>query len=481
MVKPEPPRSIWKLLNLNIMNNKTSHNSRERFCLVSLFAVCFLMPSITFAQVYISEIMYDLEGSDTNEWIEIHNLGSDSVDMAPWKFFESNSNHGLNLIQGDGVLLPQSFAIIADDAVEFQGKYPQFKGLLFDSSFSLSNTGETLALRDGNLVDKDTVSYSSELGANGDGASLQKNNGSFSPNTPSPGGSNVSATNFQSSSQSTSQGSVNTTPSGSAVSQGTPKGSGAVFAVSIGKDRTVAVANPVMFRAEVKNKSVYDRTPSFSWSMGDGSLKNGEVIEYQYRYPGDYTVVLNASRGQEEATSQVHVKVIEPNFNIEVRPDGAIFIENKNGEDINLFKWSLESLGKRFDFPQDTIIKAKSGVTIPPNVHGLIVSQGFLKFKNPFGFEYIPLANSTPINRMKATAQKPTIKVLAQEVEVANETAPPTEDISQISNSDDQKINVPEAKEQKQALTASVGSAFEIEKPKGFWRGVFSFFRGLFD
>ncbi|MFA6339080.1 MAG: lamin tail domain-containing protein [Candidatus Paceibacterota bacterium] len=108
--------------------------------LIAFFAMFF--PVIVFGEVFINEIMYDLEGSDTDrEWIEVCNNGSDPVDISSWKLFESNSNHTLNKIQGDGIISAGGFAIIADNSQKFLVDNPQFSGTLFDSSFSLSNEG----------------------------------------------------------------------------------------------------------------------------------------------------------------------------------------------------------------------------------------------------------------------------------------------------------------------------------------------------
>src|SRR3990167_6884392 len=136
------------------------------FIFISFF---FFVFSYVYASVIVSEVMYDLEGADTGrEWVEIQNDGV-AVDLTGWKFFEGGVNHGLTLIQGDISLLQNGFAVIADNAEKFLLDWPGFSGMLFDSVFSLSNTGETLVLRNSELADVDSVTYSSEWGANGDG------------------------------------------------------------------------------------------------------------------------------------------------------------------------------------------------------------------------------------------------------------------------------------------------------------------------
>jgi len=58
---------------------------------------------------------------------------------------------------------------------------------LFDSAFSLSNTGEALAIKNGAGEVEDSVSYISSIGAAGDGGSLQRSNNTFIAALPTLG------------------------------------------------------------------------------------------------------------------------------------------------------------------------------------------------------------------------------------------------------------------------------------------------------
>ena len=149
-----------------------------------------LLPGVTSAQVLVSEIMYDLEGSDTDrEWIEIYNTSSEAIDISTWKLFEGNTNHGLSVTQGSESLAAGGYAIIVDSPAKFLADWPSYEGTVLDSSFSLNNAGETLILRccGKELSDIDSVSYASDGGANGDGSSLHRSGSTLSPGKPSPG------------------------------------------------------------------------------------------------------------------------------------------------------------------------------------------------------------------------------------------------------------------------------------------------------
>jgi hypothetical protein len=153
------------------------------FLLLAIFA-----PQFALAQIRMTEIMYDLpQGSDSGrEWIEVYNSGQSAVDVTKLRLFENGTNHK---ITGNGALSPNAFAVIADNPTKFETDWPQYSGLLFDSTFALGNTGDTFELRDASSTMIDTVSFTSGLGAAGDGNSLNRSPDAneFTPHTPTPG------------------------------------------------------------------------------------------------------------------------------------------------------------------------------------------------------------------------------------------------------------------------------------------------------
>jgi len=135
----------------------------------------------------ISEIMYDAPGSDAgHEWIEIFNDGSASVSIADWRLLEGGVKHKLAAVSGGDSVQPGQYAIIADNPENFRTDFPDFNGQLFDSAFSLSNTGETLKLLNAEGATAVSVSYQ---GTAGDGNSLNKSGNEFVARTPTPGAS----------------------------------------------------------------------------------------------------------------------------------------------------------------------------------------------------------------------------------------------------------------------------------------------------
>lgn len=131
----------------------------------------------------ISEIMYDLDGSDSGrEWIEVYNAGSEAVEVLAgsgantWRFFDG-SNHILNLVNGTSTIAVSEYFIIASDAQNFLTEHPGFALAVFDTVMSLGNSSSTVALSfDGGQSQGISSDYDSAWGANGNGKTLEKIN-----------------------------------------------------------------------------------------------------------------------------------------------------------------------------------------------------------------------------------------------------------------------------------------------------------------
>lgn len=119
----------------------------RRFLLSTLL---LFVPCVAFASVEFVHIEFNPDGVDAKrEWVRVKNAGESSIDLSGWKFFESGASHRLAPVSGTAV--PRGgTAVIADDAKTFLAEYPESTDIIFDSSFSLTNSGETLELHDQN-------------------------------------------------------------------------------------------------------------------------------------------------------------------------------------------------------------------------------------------------------------------------------------------------------------------------------------------
>ncbi|HPW34408.1 MAG TPA: lamin tail domain-containing protein [Candidatus Paceibacterota bacterium] len=144
-----------------------------------------------FYPIVINEIMYNPQGTDSNhEWIEIYNSGNKTADIQKWKIYENDTGHSLKLIKGTDKIIPNGYAIIAEDAEQFIIDYPNYRGNLLDSAFSFNNNGEKIILKNQDLT-IDEVDYKLDWGGNGNGKTIQKSVVSWCEGTPTPGEASI--------------------------------------------------------------------------------------------------------------------------------------------------------------------------------------------------------------------------------------------------------------------------------------------------
>jgi PKD repeat protein len=145
--------------------------------LFALFAayIPLLQATTGSGNLVINEIMYNPIGSDTNhEWIEIWNKGPSNINLTGFKLYEASTNHSLNIYQGSLNIPSNGYAILTASGSVFLQDHPFFSGTIIDTSFSLSNTGELLSIKDNTGTILDTISYQNTWGGDGNGKTLER-------------------------------------------------------------------------------------------------------------------------------------------------------------------------------------------------------------------------------------------------------------------------------------------------------------------
>ena len=366
-----------------------------------------------FASPEITEIMYDLSGTDTDrEWIEIYNPDTSDVDITKLKLFEASTNHGINISSGQSMLGPLNYAIIADVPLKFMTDNPNYTGILFDSTFSLSNTGELLELRDASSSVLDSITYDSLVGAGGDDNSLQKINGIWKATAPTPGIENIYApgTTTPPINTSTTTPTPTNTPNQTTrtvvrtIYVSTHSGEEDLsdynqsqeFETSAGRQRTVYVGVPIEFKANSKiPKGMESNSRIFKWSFGDGFEVSGERVVHTYKHQGEYNLVLNAELGNERSVSRTIVNVLSPNISLMILPDNSIEISNKGNIEFNLGFWKLKDVSNEFVFANDTIINSGKKIILSPEDIKIPTLNNRISLNNPSGREVFVIDNKS--------------------------------------------------------------------------------------
>lgn len=342
----------------------TVQATRYKKCAPLLCALLALAaPTSAFAQVIITEIMYDVSGTDSNrEWIEIYNEGSDPVDLADWKLFEANTNHGL-VFSGSTVLSPGAYAVIVQKPESFASDWPGVS-FVIDSAFSLGNGGESLEIRRPDGTTSDSASYASSQGAAGDGNSLQKHGGSWLAAGPTPGGENAT----EAASASESEETYSTPSNSDDLAKTNIAADPGVFFVDGGSDRSVMAGVDAPFSAESKNHPA--SSVRFTWNFGNGAVKEGAEVVYRYDFPGEYAVSVTAESGGRRAEDRFTVKVESVSVSVSsVTPDGIVL--KNSGKEVDLSGWTLRDGAGVFTLPENTVLLGGKTLTIPRALSGL--------------------------------------------------------------------------------------------------------------
>ncbi len=345
---------------------------------LGLIAILLYVPSFVSAQVLITEIMYAPEGADAKrEWVEVCNTGANLQDIQNWKFFENDVNHGLTLISGTGELSSGDCAVIADNTDAFLTDYVSFSGNLFDSAFSLKNTGETIALKNENDEIVDTVTYSDSDGAKDDGLSLHRSGNNLTAETPSPGSEEGIGGGIQDDNSDSSQG-QSSGGSGSGQTTNTTIYSYESVTIEPPQDVYIRVPEKVITTSGAFTKFTLESYDAIGqvvvdgnvrWSFGDGAEATGRDVGHNFLYEGTYIVTVELTKGTLTDSKQITVTVLPLEAEIYVADDGEwVSIVNTSANELNLSRWRLISSGQYFNIPENTIIQANSEVRFATDV-----------------------------------------------------------------------------------------------------------------
>ncbi len=343
---------------------------------ITSYIIGLLIPLFAHAQIKISEIMYDPEGSDSKrEWIEVINNGTESIDLNTYFLFENNVYHKL-VAQSSSILEVGQYAIIADSITDVLNDYSGFSGIILDSVFSLNNTGESISIANSQKEEVDTFTYSAEMGADGNGQSLQINDSSVITagstfglvnKTESEIIEDVEKEDSNTSASSSSNSKDSSHSEQVSVSSYTPS---SLFKVDAGRKRTVSIHTPIQFEGFISKSDMRVR---YHWNFGDFSIDTGKTTKNTYKYPGIYQVVLEAKNKDYTGVARTEVVVIEPQLSIKVSTSTVVFT-NMDTRELNIGEFRIIFDNETVIIPQDTIIKSKSTIVLQKDIDQRLMS-----------------------------------------------------------------------------------------------------------
>jgi len=372
----------------------------RRFYIGSITGALFSLGALpAVASVTISEVMYDVPGADDpHEWVEIFNDSASEVDISDWRF-NDGSNHTLVIDgekggQGSLTLAPHAYAILADSALDFLAQRPGFSATVIDTVMSLNNSGDTLSLINGESV-VHSVSYTSELGAAGDGNTLHRSGGSFVVGAPSPGSGNMSApilddeTGDERDTMIEEDRSTFAPPDRRTIS------------VDAGQDREIIAGADALFHVDAYGFTGDElEAARFVWNFGDGAVAEGAELLHTYQFPGKYIVSVTASSGKYSGVDYVGVMVTDSPLvisGIQSGDAGYVAVTNSASKDINLSLWHLAVGEKYFTFPRGSYISARGTVKFANNITGLPVGASPTALWYPNGVVAYLFGERTPM------------------------------------------------------------------------------------
>jgi len=344
---------------------------------LSMVILCAI-PGVAFAELTITEIMYDPEGADTNrEWVEVYNSGDDVVIEGglgnTWRLYEESANGTLNKrtlnFESDAATLTlphNSYAVIAKNASAFRQDFPEYNGLLLFSAFTLTNTeGRVLTFRDALGIERSSpLLYTPLPEARGTGASLQLQvNSEWIAGLPTPGDVNTEEP------LSLHEEELDEEAVGDDFLQleSTWPFTNEELYIDAGENRRVFVNEEVYFTGRIRFKNGDElRRGSRSWAFGNGEGDSGVRTTHAYRHPGVYRAVLRVEYEGRLYQDSFLVHVIDTHeIAIGGHDSDSVEIINMSNHEVEVSNWTLRSGGEIKEFAEGTYILPSSSTFVP--------------------------------------------------------------------------------------------------------------------
>jgi hypothetical protein len=322
------------------------------------------------AQVVISEIAWMGSAADSNdEWIELLNRGSESVDVTGWTLSDGDAVY----VTLSGTLSAGGCALLerTDDAsVPGVSAFQIYTG-------ALANGGRTLVLKDASGVTIDTVAGGenwSAIGGDNVGKDTPQRTDADEWITapPTPGVSEaISGTTDVPARPASSVGASKRSGNGRVV-YAVPKPSPSEpepLTVAISAPLIGYVHQPIEFTLSVRGPGeTILNSLAYDWNFGDTFTSDRKEPTHAFAYPGEYVVIAEAAYAAQEAAARHEITILPVSFALARGAGGEILLTNRAPHEVDIGGFTLQGASS-FVFPKHTILKAGKTLTIPSE-HG---------------------------------------------------------------------------------------------------------------
>jgi hypothetical protein len=323
---------------------------------------------------------------------------------------------------------------------------------LFDSTFSLKNTGETIRLKNEAGEEVDSATYSDADGAKDDGNSLHRDGDTFYAAAPSPGefeGGVAERTQKDSNDSEATTSAVDVTT--------TTLYSYETVTIQPPEDVYIRVPDTIIgivgayteFSAET-----YDATGAafgdgvVFWSFGDGGTASGRSVRHKYWYEGEYVAVVTVERGSVFDEKRIEVVVVPARISISVGEQGdVVTIANATAYEVDLSNWRIHVAGQYFSIPYNTYVAANKEIRFSKAITELpiISEKSEVRLVFPDG-ELVATGKVQPVNTI--------------EVEVKNK---PEEEIAQVEVTQAAYVDLPPRPPQENTVIGNIVTEQQVQ------------------
>ena len=109
--------------------------------------------------VVINEINYNSsDGFDPEDWVEIYNSSSNTIDMGSWLLKDENDDH-IFTIPSNTLLIPDQYLVFCNDTISFKALFPDVNQYFGDLGFGLGGGSDFVKLFDSSELLVDAVEY----------------------------------------------------------------------------------------------------------------------------------------------------------------------------------------------------------------------------------------------------------------------------------------------------------------------------------